>query len=80
MTTRANGKRLDFEADKQELPTRADYDAASPRGKGYMQYMYSEWPGSEIPKTCPFTVGTPEYAEYCRGQNAAVLDAQDSEE
>jgi len=76
--TRANGQRVDF--DEPQLPTRADYDAASPRAKGYMQYMYAEWPNSKIPKQCPFKVGTPEYAEYCRGQDAAVLAAQDSEE
>lgn len=79
MTQRANGKKIEFESEVP-LPTRADYDKASPRGKGYLQYMWAEWPRSTIPKQCPFKVGTPEYAEYCRGQEAAMLDAQDSEE
>ena len=76
-----NGKRVPLvSGGEQELPTRADYDAASPRGKGYMQYMFSEWPGSQIPKRCPVKVGTKEYEQYCAGQNAAVLDAQDGDD
>lgn len=77
MAQRANGKQVDFD---DALPTRADYDAASPRGKGYLSYTFAEWPGSKIPKTCPFKVGTREHQQWCDGQNAAVLDAQDSEE
>lgn len=73
-----NGKAVVFDEDNP--PTLADYEAASPRAKGYMSYMYAEWPGSEIPKRCPFKVGTKEYKQYCDGQNAAMLAAQDSEE
>lgn len=75
---RANGQSVNFE--EPQLPTRADYDKESPRGKGYMTYMFAEWPGSEIPKGCPYKVGTKEYEQWCEGQNAAVLHAQDSEE
>lgn len=78
MRRKANGQKVVFE--EPQLPTRADWDAASPRMKGYMSYTFSAWPGSEIPARCPFTVGTPEYEQWCRGQDVAVQDAQDSEE
>lgn len=66
--------------DEDHPPTRADYDSASPRGKGYLEYTYSAWPNSEIPKGCPFEKGTKERTEFEAGQQAAVLAAQDSEE
>ena len=62
------------------IPTKSQYDAASPWMKGYMSYMYAEHPGSTIPKTCPFEKGTQNVRDFERGQAAAVLDAQDSEE
>jgi len=66
--------------DEDHPPIRADYDAASPRGKGYLEYTYSAWPNSEVPKGCPFEKGTTDYLEFHRGQQEAVLAAQDSEE
>lgn len=66
--------------DEDHPPTRADYDAASPRAKGWLEYTYSEWPNSEVPKGNPFAKGTREHREFCRGQDAAMLAAQDSEE
>jgi hypothetical protein len=66
--------------DATHPPTRANYDSASPRGKGFLEYTYSSWPNSEIPKGCPFAKGTPEHEQFQRGQDAAVLAAQDSEE
>jgi hypothetical protein len=66
--------------DEHNPPTRADYDAATPRGKGFLEYTYSEWPGSEVPKGCPFEPGTKEQAEFLSGQDAAMLAAQDSDE
>lgn len=66
--------------DEKNPPTRADYDAASPRAKGWLEYTYSNWPNSEVPKGCPFAVGTKEHAQFVDGQNSAMLAAQDSEE
>lgn len=65
----------------QQLPKRADYDAASPAEKGFMAYMFSAWDGSEIPRedNCPFADGTPEHTEFHGGVRAAILAAQDSE-
>lgn len=65
-----------------ELPTKAEYDTASPFLQGFMAYTFSAWPNSEIPneRFCPHRSGTTEYADFQRGVHAAVLSAQDSEE
>jgi hypothetical protein len=63
-----------------KTPTRQDYDRASPRGKGYLCYTFAEHPGSQIPRRCPYAKGTEERAEFQRGEQQAMLDAQDSEE
>lgn len=57
-----------------------DWDKATAFGKGYLSYTYSEWPGSTIPKKNPFQVGSRDYADFNRGSDVAMLDAQDSEE
>jgi hypothetical protein len=64
------------------LPTRAEWDAATPRAKGFMSYWFSAWEGSEIPSEdkCPFAPGSPECAEFDAGVHAAVIAAQDMEE
>jgi hypothetical protein len=59
--------------------TKADWLTASPFARGYITYMYANWPGSEVPKDNPYDKGTPAYEEFERGQAAAVLSAQDSE-
>jgi hypothetical protein len=63
------------------LPTKAEYDAATPFAKGYWAYTFSHWPGSEIPDTdkCPFPAGTDDHDQFQRGVQRAVLAAQDSE-
>lgn len=80
MSVRINGKSLEFMNAPQALPTRAEWDGASPYTQGYISYTYAAHPGSEIPEASPYGAGTPEHAEFERGQQAAVLAAQDSEE
>lgn len=64
------------------LPTKAEYDAASPHEKGFMAYWFSAWPGSEIPNesNCPFPDGSEEAAKFKHGVHAAVIEAIDQEE
>lgn len=76
MTSKHNGHTVFF----GDVPTRADYDRATPFAKGWCAYMFAAHPGSEIPEANPFEQGTPEHAEFERGQRAAMLQAQDSEE
>jgi hypothetical protein len=61
-------------------PTKEKYDKATPWEKGYISYMFGAWPNSEIPEGNPFLVSTPEYEMFKNGEQAAILDAQDSEE
>lgn len=63
-----------------KLPTRKDYDKATPRQKGFMSYTFSQWPDSQIPEACPYEEGTPEWQKFQNGVRVAVLAAQDSEE
>ena len=59
------------------LPTRANYDAETPYGKGYLAYTFAAWPDSEIPEESPFQSGTVEQAEYERGLLRACIAAQE---
>lgn len=61
-------------------PTKDIWDAASPHTKGYLTYMFAEWPDSEIPKKSPFKKHTDEQVEFEAGQLLAMQHAQDSEE
>ncbi|MDO8683795.1 MAG: hypothetical protein Q7N50_09980 [Armatimonadota bacterium] len=61
------------------IPTKKQYDAASPREKGYMAYTYAYHPMSSIPEGCPFKHGTDEHREFHNGEMQAILEAQDSE-
>lgn len=64
------------------LPTRAEWDAAIPFRQGYLSYLYSAWPKSEVPNEgqCPYKQGSKEYDLFQQGVRKAVQDAQDSEE
>lgn len=59
--------------------TRAQYDALSPRDKGYAHYWQGAW-NKQIPKACPYKPGTKEYEAWNEGQMQAAIHAQDSEE
>ena len=63
------------------LTTLAEWRELKPRTQGYVLYMEAEHEGSELKgQTCPYEKGTPERAEWDRGQAMAVQFAQDSEE
>ena len=54
------------------LPSRAEFDAATPYQKGFLAYTYSQWPGSEIPSANPFYRGTVEAEEFAAGEYLSV--------
>jgi hypothetical protein len=63
--------------------SRAEYDALSPKMKGYACYMFGAWPqAGEYLKECPFDEdGQPmEYSEFRQGEFAAMLECQDCED
>lgn len=68
---------------EKKCPTRAEYDAATPRQKGYMAYTYSCWPGSQIPSeevgVCEFPRGSARRQQFLMGVQTGVLEAQDTE-
>lgn len=61
-------------------PTFEDWEAATPRQKGYLSYMYAARNGSDIPDSNPFELYSEDWISFQLGQQAAVLEAQDSEE
>lgn len=64
-----------------KLVTLAEWRKLQPREQGYVLYMQANWPGSELAgQTCPYRAGSPEHEQWRRGEHAAVLVAQDSEE
>jgi hypothetical protein len=54
----------------------------SPYSQGYISYMQAEHPGSELKthQSNPYPFESKQYAEFNRGQRAAVLEAGDSED
>jgi hypothetical protein len=70
----------DAKSDKK-LFTLAEWQKLSPRAQGYVLYMESEWPGSELKgHTCPYAIGSADHAEFSEGERRAVQAAMDSEE
>lgn len=62
------------------LVTRAEWERMTPWEQGYALFWQAEQRGSELRGlTCPYAHGTPERAMFVRGEQAAMLDAQDSE-
>lgn len=62
---------------KEQMPTRAQWDVASPFEKGYMTYMFAAHAKSTIPKKNPFKGMSNEYFSFQEGEAAASIDAQD---
>ena len=63
--------------------TEVEYNALSPKMKGYACYMFGEWPDAgEHLKRCPFNKDEQpmEYSEFQQGEFAAMLEAQDIDE
>jgi len=68
-------------ADEEVLITKAEYDTLTPSEKGYIVYWQGSRPGSELKdEKNPYPEGSPEHAEWLRGEGIAVQNAQDSEE
>lgn len=63
------------------LVTLIEYRTMTPFAQGYVVYWQGERPGSELKGfTNPYPLGSAKHLEWNRGQEKAVLDAQDSEE
>lgn len=67
-------------SEERKLLTPEEYNRLDPFTQGYATYMQAGWPGSRIPKKCPYTPGTREAGAWAEGAQAAVLDVQDSED
>lgn len=63
------------------LITLAEWQKMKPFEQGYVHYMQSAWPTSELASADnPHAAGTKACAEFKRGEERAMLSAQDGEE
>lgn len=63
------------------LITRAEWEKLSPFRQGFALYMQGSWPTSELAGVKnPYDKTSDEWTEFRRGEQQAVLDAQDGEE
>ena len=63
------------------LISRDEWRKLSPREQGYLLYMQSSWPTSELAgEKNPHAEGARAHAEFCEGERRAMITAQDSEE
>jgi hypothetical protein len=66
---------------EKKLHTLAEWNEMTPRSQGYVLYMESEWPGSELKGIKnPYAKGSMEDIMFRDGETRGVLAAQDSEE
>jgi hypothetical protein len=64
-----------------KLITKAEWEEMEPRSQGYVLYMQSEHPGSELKGLGNYHPEDSESALlFAEGERIAVLEAQDSEE
>lgn len=64
-----------------KLVSLAEWEKLGPRSKGYVLYMQAEHPSSELKgKGNPYDKGTAQHTQFQAGEQAAVLDAQDSDD
>lgn len=64
-----------------KLTTLKTYETMPPMQQGYVHYMQSAWPGSELAELSnPYPVSTPEHEEWLNGQQRAMLEVQDGED
>lgn len=67
--------------DSQKLITKRAWEELTPRSQGYVTYMQSAHPGSELKDvTCPYPIGSNSAKEYAAGEFDAMISVQDSEE
>lgn len=62
------------------LITLEEWRGLSPFEQGYACYMQAAWPTSPLAEENHYAEGTPEWAEFCRGEECGMLEAQDGEE
>lgn len=63
------------------LITLKEWRKLTPLRQGFVMYMQGDWPTSELKAVKnPYTEGTPQWTEFCDGEQRAMLSAQDSEE
>lgn len=64
-----------------KLVTKGEWDQMEPRAQGYVLYMQSAHPGSELADVeNPYGHGSRSYYLFLAGERMAVLEAQDGEE
>lgn len=64
-----------------KLVTKSEWDALSPRAKGYILYAQAELEGSELKGLeNPYPAGSYEHIWFTQGESEAAIEAQDSEE
>ena len=61
------------------LMTFEEWASLPPRAQGYVAYMQSRWPGSEIPPKCPYIAGSMLAEAWECGERIGILEAQDGE-
>lgn len=64
----------------EPLMLRDKFDTLSPFAQGYVSYMEASWPGSPVPEICIYPTGTQPAQEWAKGERAAILAVQDSED
>lgn len=58
--------------------TKGQYRTLSPYSKGYVHYMQEAW-NEEIPKGNPYKETSPNFKEWNRGEQSAMLSVMDAD-
>lgn len=62
------------------LMTLEEWKALPFEQQGYVHYMQSAWPGSPLPKTCPYEVGSMARKRFEKGEFKGILAAQECDD
>ena len=65
---------------RKQFVSLEDFELLTPYEQGYVVYMEAAWDESPLEDVCPYTNSDPRKLEFIRGQIAAMLVAQDSED
>lgn len=57
-----------------KLLTLDEYNALSPKSKGYAHYIQQCWPESKIPEAPPYAEGTSERRDFAEGSFLAMQE------
>ena len=74
---RKEGKMADQNPDGQRAVTADEFRNMTPEQQGYITYMQAAWNRALVDK-CPYRSGTPEYVQFCQGEQRAIIEVQDS--